>query len=378
MSLNINRKLELKQADPFLKKFEGRYERMGSGGIKDVTLKDNIIIGLNSPNNKNKKESPINERKKNQKMYTRMMNQYNLLTNEDYKRYSLSKKNNNAKLIQDYDYKTPNNYNNYNINNNIHNFINNNNNNNLINSNYNINNSNNINMNYNFNNNYNENNTNIKDYNFSPKLSHSNSYPPYGFGSIDYNPNYNENEYNNEINYSSPSSSLLDNDRFYRPYSLKEYKNIMEKYKNDKFGGLGKNMNKEWKEREKRFNKVKQFENSIVQNFNKKMNNNYKRKESPQKIELIKLGEQIMNSKRYKAQKYGKGVMLNKVREQKKNDKLEKSKMIRMKNQEEYLNKHIFERKQREDDIVHLYDNIINEKNDNYMSKLNELKSSLI
>ena len=49
-----------------------------------------------------------------------------------------------------------------------------------------------------------------------------------------------------------------------------------------------------------------------------------------------------------------------------------------MKNQEEYLNKHIFERKQREDDIVHLYDNIINEKNDNYMSKLNELKSSLI
>ena len=42
-----------KNVDSFLKKFEGRYERMGAGGIKDVSLKDNIITNFNFPD-KNK------------------------------------------------------------------------------------------------------------------------------------------------------------------------------------------------------------------------------------------------------------------------------------------------------------------------------------
>ena len=350
-----------KNVDSFLKKFEGRYERMGAGGIKDVSLKDNIITNFNFPDkNKEKKENPINERKKNQKMYSRMMNEYNLMATEEYKRYGLSKRNNNINLV-DNNYNNNNNNefqpsDNYKMKKEIKNDI--------IKNNNNIKNSssnNNINFNYNKNNN---------DSNFVPSINQNNSYPPYELMDNDYK--YDDYGINN------PSSSLLDNDRFYRPYSLKEYKEIMQKFKNERFGGLGKNMNKAWKEREKKFNKVKKFENSVVKNFNQKINSNYKRLESPQKMEMIKIGKQIMNSKRYAAQKYGKGVMLNKVRDQKKKDKLEQLKLEKMQKEEELLRRHEYERKQREEDIMNIYDNIVHERNDDYINKLNQLKSSLI
>ena len=241
-----------KNVDSFLKKFEGRYERMGAGGIKDVSLKENIITSFGlSDKNKNQKENPINERKKNQKMHSRMMNEYNIMANEEYKRYGLSKRNNNNINLVDNNYNNNNDFqpsDNYEINKNIKNDI--------IKNNNNIKNSgSNINLNLNYNKNYN-------DSNFVPSINQNNSYPPYELIDNDYN--YDDYGINN------PSSSLLDNDRFYRPYSLKEYKEIMQKFKNDRFGGLGKNMNKAWKEREKKFNKVKKFENSVVKNFNQK------------------------------------------------------------------------------------------------------------
>ena len=379
-----------KNADSFLKRFEGRYERMGAGGIKDVSLKDNIITNFDfSDKNKKKKENPINERKKNQKMYSRMMNEYNLMTTEEYKRYGISKRNNNNINLVDNNYNGNNEFqptDNYKMNKDIQNVINKYNNNiknsasnNNINFNNNLRNSssnNNINFNNNLRNSSSNNNINFnynKNYNnsnFVPSINQNNSYPPYELMDNDYN--YDDYGINNL------PSSLIDNDRFYRPYSLKEYKEIMQKFKNDKFGGLGKNMNKAWKEREKKFNKVKKFENSVVKNFNQKINNNYKRLESPQKMEMIKIGKQIMNSKRYAAQKYGKGVMLNKVRDQMKKDKLELLKLEKMKKEEELLRKHEYERKQREEDIMNIYDNIVHERNDDYINKLNQLKSSLI
>ena len=62
----------------------------------------------------------------------------------------------------------------------------------------------------------------------------------------------------------------LKKERFYKPYSFKEYKDIMEKYKSNRFGGLGINMNNDWQKREKVMNEIKKFEDSVYQNFYKK------------------------------------------------------------------------------------------------------------
>lgn len=397
MRLKNDRKVILKQFDPFLNKFEGRYEKMGAGGIKDVSLNEFIISNKIIKKKDENKKNPYIERKNNEKMYSRMMNQYNLMTTEDYKRISLPKKNNNFNLSENYQNQFEDNYNDYKSNNNnikINNNSydikeknkNNDNNNNIINLNINKNKRNNnvnnninlINYNnknnssYNFNNSpneYNGNNSNSNN-NYNSKLNHNNSYPRYEYMNDDY-------DNISDMNLNKPS--LIDHERFYKPYSLKEYRNIMENYKNNKFGGLGKNMNKEWKEREKKMNKVKKFENSVVKNFNEKIHNyNYKRLQSPQKMELIKIGKQIMNSKRFLAQKYGKGVMLNKVRDKKKKEIIEMNNIKRMKHQEEYMKKREYERKQRDEDIVNIYDNVVNEKHNNYIDKLIQLKSSLI
>ena len=384
MKVNGNRKLPIKQADSFLKRFEGRYEKLGSGGIKEVTLKNSIEGQLLFKNmNENKDNpNPLNERKKNQQMFSRMMNQYNILTMEDYKR--IPKKKVNFNIIEDNKYQSSNNI----VNNNA-------NNNNIDNNNFDINDNEINNINNEINNNSknilkNPNNKKILNYNnnyinheknieknitptISPKLNHNNSFPTYE--STNSNNNYSYN-YSDDF---EQKPNVIEHERFYKPYSLKQYKNIMENYRQDKFGGLGKNMNKDWKERERKINKVKKFENSIVKNFNKKVNDfNYKRVESPQKMELIKIGKQIMNSKRFIAQKYGKGVMLNKVRRQRKNDKIEMDKIRQFEEQEKYLRHREYERKQKDEDMIKIYDNVINEKRNNYIDKLNQLKSSLI
>jgi hypothetical protein len=95
-------------------------------------------------------------------------------------------------------------------------------------------------------------------------------------------------------------------------------------------------------------------------------------------MELIKIGKQIMNSKRYIAQKYGKGVKLNKVRDKKKKEVIEMNYMNKIKGHEEYLKRREFERKQKDEDIINIYDNVVHDKKDNYKNKLLELKSSLI
>ena len=147
----------------------------------------------------------------------------------------------------------------------------------------------------------------------------------------------------------------------------------MENYKKEKFGGLGINMNNAWKKRQKLYNKVKNFENSVYKNFNKKINDNsYRRVESPEKSELIKINQQIINSKRFLAQKYGKGLMLNKVREKIKKEKEEMNLFFRYKNQKEYM------LKKNRKNIINIYDNVINNNKKNYKLKLLELKSSLI
>ena len=392
MKSNNNKNFNLKPIDPFLKKFEGRYEKLGVGGIKSASFKESIEGQLLIKKEKQMKDNPLSTRKKNQKMFSKMMNQYNLATMEDYKRIpsnKISNVNNADNLNKDYQFQFSNNQNdnNDNDNDNINTYNNNYNKNyiikNNINDNYNIRNSHNLRNKKNipkinnFNNNY-----PLKSDNYlSPKLNHNNSYPIYDSTNSNYDLNNNNNYVYNKNDYEMKKINIIENERFYKPYSLKQYRNIMEDYKNDKFGGLGKNMDKAWKEREKKYNKIKKFENSVEKNFNKKIKEfNYKRIQSPQKMQLMKLGNQIINSKRYAAQKYGKGVMLNKVRDKIKNDKLELTKMKKMKEQEKYLKNRQFERKQKDEDIVNIYDNVIQQKKDNYnyIEKLMQIKSSLI
>jgi hypothetical protein len=372
MKLNENRNIIIKKADPFLKRFEGRYEKIGAGGIKEVTLKNSVDGQFLFKNKKEIKENPIiNDKKNNKKLFSRMMNQYNILAMKDYQ--SIPKNNIKSNLTENTKYEALNNKvkkndynneNNYNFNNNNINIITNNN------KSKSNNNPNNQILNYNYNNNLEDNNANK----ISPKLNHNNSYPTYE--SINSNNNYSYNP-SNKLEPKQPD--VIENERFYKPHSLKEYKNIMENYKNNRFGGLGKNMNKEWKEREKIINKVKRFENSVLKNFNIKVKDfNYKRVESPQKMELIKIGKQIMNSKRFIAQKYGKNVVLNKVRNKRKNDKADIEKIRKLEEEQKYLRLREYERKQRDEDIFNIYDKVIQDKKDNYMDKLMKLKSSLI
>ena len=132
---------------------------------------------------------------------------------------------------------------------------------------------------------------------------------------------------------------------------------MMEKYKKDKFGGLGMNMNKDWTERQKIYNKVKNFENSIAKNFNKRMKElSIRKKESPQKVESMRKKLKIMNSKRFMAQKYGKGVMLNKIREKKRKEKEEIKKKeeeeMRIKKEKERIDKEKKEKEKRKKKII--------------------------
>ena len=130
-------------------------------------------------------------------------------------------------------------------------------------------------------------------------------------------------------------------------------------------------MNKDWTERQKRYNKVKNFENSVAKNFNKRMKElSIRKKESPQKVESMRKKLQIMNSKRFMAQKYGKGVMLNKIREQKRKEIEEFKYFLKYK---DYSNN-----KHKKNSINNYYDGTINNIKENYKMKLLELKSSLL
>ena len=328
MSLNIE--------DPFLKKFEGRVEKIGEGGIFNCRLRSYVV----ADNKQYFKDNLINSNKQQKSIISKMRNRYNSLTLDEYNKIPMinikankyeSEKNINENLKND-----------------------------------NISEENKITIDsINDKNSYSKNNIsnyeNMKEkINFRNMKSHNNSFPKI----------FQRNSIINDINTNkSITKKITENERFYKPYSLKDYKNMMNDYKQEKFGGLGINMNKEWKERQKMYNRVKLFENSVYHNLNKKIKENSFRKiEEPQIAQMNKIRKQIMNSKRFLAQKYGKGVMLNKIREKKRKEKEEINMILRY---NDIKNKNIKNNK-----IV--FNNVINIKKEDYNTKLLELKSSLI
>ena len=322
--------------DPFLKKFEGRVEKIGEGGIFNCRLRSYVV----ADNKQYFKDNLINSNKQQKSIISKMRNRYNSLTLDEYNKIPMinikankyeSEKNINENLKND-----------------------------------NISEENRITIDsINDKNSYSKNNIsnyeNMKEKtNFRNMKSHNNSFPKI----------FQRNSIINDINTNkSITKKITENERFYKPYSLKDYKNMMNDYKQEKFGGLGINMNKEWKERQKMYNRVKLFENSVYHNLNKKIKENSFRKiEEPQIAQMNKIRKQIMNSKRFLAQKYGKGVMLNKIREKKRKEKEEINMILRY---NDIKNKNIKNNK-----IV--FNNVINIKKEDYNTKLLELKSSLI
>ena len=322
--------------DPFLKKFEGRVEKIGEGGIFNCRLRSYVV----ADNKQYFKDNLINSNKQQKSIISKMRNRYNSLTLDEYNKIPMinikankyeSEKNINENLKND-----------------------------------NISEENRITIDsINDKNSYSKNNIsnyeNMKEkINFRNMKSHNNSFPKI----------FQRNSIINDINTNkSITKKITENERFYKPYSLKDYKNMMNDYKQEKFGGLGINMNKEWKERQKMYNRVKLFENSVYHNLNKKIKENSFRKiEEPQIAQMKKIRKQIMNSKRFLAQKYGKGVMLNKIREKKRKEKEEINMILRY---NDIKNKNIKNNK-----IV--FNNVINIKKEDYNTKLLELKSSLI
>ena len=339
--------MRLKIKDPFWQRFEDRCEKFGEGGIFNFRLKH---CALKNDNKKNIEENLMDSNKKQKSILSKMKNQYNALTLEDYKKIPMInlKKNSNE--------------NEKNINNIKEKIL----------QNQNINLFDNIN-----NNNFNDiDNDNNKNNNILNKSENGNKLIRIKLGNINkiYHNSFPKNSryfsiFNNKNKSFNQNRSLKE--RFYKPYSLKEYKSMMEKYKKDKFGGLGMNMNKDWTERQKIYNKVKNFENSVAKNFNKRMKElSIRKKESPQKVESMRKKLQIMNSKRFMAQKYGKGVMLNKIREQKRKEIEEFKYFLKYK---DYSNN-----KHKKNSINNYYDGTINNMKENYKMKLLELKSSLL
>ena len=322
--------------DPFLKKFEGRVEKIGEGGIFNCRLRSYVV----ADNKQYFKDNLINSNKQQKSIISKMRNRYNSLTLDEYNKIPMI----NIKANKYESEK--------NINKNIKND--------------NISEENRITIDsINDKNSYSKNNIsnyeNMKEkINFRNMKSHNNSFPKI----------FQRNSIINDINTNkSITKKITENERFYKPYSLKDYKNMMNDYKQEKFGGLGINMNKEWKERQKMYNRVKLFENSVYHNLNKKIKENSFRKiEEPQIAQMNKIRKQIMNSKRFLAQKYGKGVMLNKIREKKRKEKEEINMILRY---NDIKNKNIKNNK-----IV--FNNVINIKKEDYNTKLLELKSSLI
>jgi len=322
--------------DPFLKKFEGRVEKIGEGGIFNCRLRSYVV----ADNKQYFKDNLINSNKQQKSIISKMRNRYNSLTLDEYNKIPMinikANKYESEKIINE----------------------------NLKNDN--ISEENRITIDsINDKNSYSKNNIsnyeNMKEkINFRNMKSHNNSFPKI----------FQRNSIINDINTNkSITKKITENERFYKPYSLKDYKNMMNDYKQEKFGGLGINMNKEWKERQKMYNRVKLFENSVYHNLNKKIKENSFRKiEEPQIAQMNKIRKQIMNSKRFLAQKYGKGVMLNKIREKKRKEKEEINMILRY---NDIKNKNIKNNK-----IV--FNNVINIKKEDYNTKLLELKSSLI
>ena len=341
--------MKLKIKDPFLQKFEDRCEKIGEGGIFKVPLKFSVI---KDDHRRNVQDSLMDSNKRQMSIISKMRNQYNALTFDDYQKIPTN--NNNNKKNEYENEKIDNELNEYPVlsqNRNIFNNINNN----------------------------NKNHQSIKLMNKSDNVHRLEKLKLRGINKNNKNNNSNKSfpknqRYNNSIFNNDDSKPIKKNislnERFYKPYSLKDYRSIMDNYKKDKFGGLGINMNNDWIKRQRLYNKVKNFENSVFKNFNKKINEfNIRKIESPQKAEMMRIKQQIVNSKRFMAQKYGKGIVLNKIREKRRKEEEEYKFFLRYK---DYM------KNRSKKNIAKVYDNVINNKKENYQEKLLQLKSSLI
>ena len=156
----------------------------------------------------------------------------------------------------------------------------------------------------------------------------------------------------------------LDNERGYKPHSYKDFKKIMKDYSNNRFGGLGENSKTlEWYQKAKKYKLKKDYSNNISKN---KIGIKNFINDSIYEAN-IKLQMKNINSKRYKTIKYGKGVMLNKVRDVIRKQRLKEIEELEME-KKQYEN---FQKKQ-------LYEQFLARDREIYIQNLKKLKESLL
>ena len=155
----------------------------------------------------------------------------------------------------------------------------------------------------------------------------------------------------------------------FKPYSIRDYKKIMDDFKKNKFNGLGyNNKNNEYKNREIKLLKRNNYSNNIEKN--KLGINNKFRLKSPKEMEKEQLEENNLNSIRFKTNQYGQRIAFNVLNEinQRKRENYEK--MLLEKSNEGKIKKSHFYNK--------YYNKLIDNDKNEYMNNLSKLKESLI
>ena len=183
---------------------------------------------------------------------------------------------------------------------------------------------------------------------------------------IDYKQNDNFIKKNNNVTKLIKNTEVynMDNERGYKPHSYKDFKKMMKDYKNNRFGGLGENKKTlDWYQKAKKYKMKKDYSNNVsknkigIKNFiNDSIHEAY-----------VRLQKKNMNSKRYKTIKYGKGVMLNKVRDEIRKQKLKEIEKLEME-KKQYEN---LQKKQ-------LYEQFLAKDKEKYIQNLKKLKESFL
>lgn len=171
-------------------------------------------------------------------------------------------------------------------------------------------------------------------------------------------------------------------DRSYVPHSYKEYTQQMNEYKCIKFGGIGDNMGTlDWSKRFMKFKKMNLYGIRIVAEHLRNLNHN---RLSPTEERTMELKKKYENSIRFKINKYGKEIMLNNTKELKKMV-IQKQKEIvenkRYKNNERKIvsrNEGELEFGREHSEIREITRETMESNKEEYISKLNRLKESLI
>ena len=180
-------------------------------------------------------------------------------------------------------------------------------------------------------------------------------------------------------------------DRSYVPYTLKDYNKHMNEFKSNRFGGIGDNKGSaDWKNRFIKHNKMITYGNNVFSTY---VNSMLVNKKSPKEEMEMNKKQQYEKSTWFKTKKYGNGVMLNKLRLQRKMEN-EQRKMLeeelRMKELEikrkeierenEMKRRMLIIKAQEEEKLLSGGSHkVMNEMNRNqYMINLRKLKESLI